>query len=259
MLTFQNFTQRGRLGNQMFRVASTIGIATKNGHDYAFPQWVCDRSKVDYEPFFANPLPRLDPEVRIQRRISEERFSYQDIRLPEGNFTLFGYFQTERYFAHCADVVRRYMEPRAEIKKRLVDNYGSVVEGSCSLHVRRTDYVHQQSHHPMLSMDYYERAMRLVSESTGVSRFVVFSDDPKWCRENLKGDLCFVEGNRNIEDIFLMSMCSHHIIANSSFSWWGAWLNPNPNKLVVAPSLWFGPDLKQHDTTGVTPKSWIRM
>jgi len=243
----------------MFRVAATIGIATKNGHEYTFPNWVCDRSKVDYSPFFANPLPRLNPSSRIDGVIPEERFSYQEVHVPEGNFTLSGYFQTDKYFSHCSDLVRRHMEPRADIKKRLADEYGPIIGGSCSLHIRRTDYIHQQSHHPVLGMEYYEKAIRTVREKTNTSRFLVFSDDPKWCRENFRGDFHFVEGNQNIEDLFLMSMCDHHIIANSSFSWWGAWSNPSLEKFVVAPSLWFGPGLSNNDVSDVIPPEWVKM
>lgn len=258
MLTFDNFTMYGRLGNQMFRVASTIGIATRNNVPYAFPEWVCHRSQRNYGAFFKRPLPRLDLNVRVEHRIGEGSFCYKDIDLPQGVCGLSGYFQTERYFEHCCGLVRSQLEPKAEIVAKLKDKYGHLLEDSCSIHVRRGDYLHQQQYFPVMGKEYYERAIALVSGDRVIKRFLVFSDGMDWCREKFKGDFYFVEGNVDIEDIFLMSMCSHHIIANSSFGWWGAWLNPSEDKFVVAPSVWFGHGFS-HDTSDVIPKNWRKV
>lgn len=258
MLTFQNFTMRGRLGNQMFRVASTIGIATRNKVPYAFPEWICDRSKRNYGAFFERPLPGLDPSVRIDRKIGEGAFSYKDIDLPAGVSTLHGYFQTERYFEHCRELVRRHLEPKLSVLAKLREKYGSM-ENSCSLHVRRGDYLGQQDCFPVLDIGYYKRAMEFVTSRSNVEKFFVFSDGIEWCKQNFKGNFHFVEGNLDIEDMFLMSMCSHHIIANSSFSWWGAWLNANQEKVVVAPAVWFGPGFGHHDTSDLIPPAWLKL
>lgn len=257
MLTFQNFTMYGRLGNQMFRVASTIGIATRNGVPYAFPEWVCNRSRRNYGLFFERPLPVFDPSTRIDHKIGEGSFSYKDIDLPAGVTTLHGFFQTERYFEHCRELVRLYLEPRRSVIDRLREKYGPL-ENSCSLHVRRGDYLGQQESFPVLDIEYYKRAIEVVASRSNVDRFLVFSDGINWCKQNFKGNFLFVEGNLDIEDMFLMSMCSSHIIANSSFSWWGAWLNPSDSKVVVAPSVWFGPKLN-HDTSDVIPSAWLKI
>lgn len=259
MLTFQNFTMYGRLGNQMFRVASAIGIATRNKVPFSFPEWVCHRTKRNYEGFFERSLPRLDPSVRVEHKIAEGDFRYKDIELPVGVSTLSGFFQTERYFEHCRDLVRFHLEPKRSIVRKLSEKYGDNLSRSCSVHVRRTDYIQHQEHHPVLELDYYRRAVDAVRSRAPVDRFLVFSDDTKWCRENMGSDAVYVEGNQDIEDMFLMSLCSHHIIANSSFSWWGAWLNLSPDKIVVAPSVWFGPALKHKDTSEVVPNEWIRI
>lgn len=259
MLTFLDFTSRGRLGNQMFRVASTIGIALENGTDYAFPEWYCTRSRKQFGGFFAKPLPRLDPLTKIDGKIAEKEFAYNPVVLPNGNFTLAGFFQNERYFKRCESLVREYFEPKSEVRERLEANHGHLLAGSCSIHVRRSDYLVQQGHHPVLEPDYYRRAMEFIRDRSSVERFLVFSDDPKWCEGHFGPECVVVRGNQEIEDMFLMSMCSHHIIANSSFSWWGAWLNPSSDKVVVSPSVWFGPNLKHHDTSDVIPKHWSKV
>ena len=249
----------GRLGNQMFRVASTIGIATRNNVPYAFPEWVCHRSKRNYGAFFERPLPRLDPSARISHKIGEAKFSYDEVDLPEGNCTLGGFFQTERYFEHCRELVRHHLQPNSEALARLRDKYGSLLHDSCSIHVRRGDYIHQQNQFPVLDMEYYKKAIDTVTSARKVDNFLVFSDGLDWCRQNFKGNFHFVDGNVDIEDMFLMSLCSHHIIGNSSFSWWGAWLNPDESKTVVAPSVWFGPGLAGHDTSDLIPSAWLKV
>ena len=208
---------------------------------------------------FARSLPKLDSKIRIDGKIQEKEFSYNRIVLPVGNFTLSGFFQSERYFKHCEGIVREYFAPRPDIESKLKSKYADLLGGSCSVHVRRTDYKALQNLHPVLDIDYYRRAMAAIEQIESVDRFMVFSDDPVWCRENFGSDVVVVEGNQGIEDMFLMSMCSHHIIANSSFSWWGAWLNPNKNKVVISPSVWFGPDLKHHDTSDLIPIDWLKV
>jgi hypothetical protein len=259
MLTFQKFTMYGRLGNQMFRVASTIGIAKRNGVPYAFPEWICSRSKRNYGAFFERQLPCLNPSVKMDYKVGEGSFCYKDIDLEKGVTTLSGFFQTERYFEHCKDLVRYHLEPKSSVVENLKEKYGSFLSDSCSVHIRRGDYLIQQNSFPVLDLDYYIKSIKLVESKCKVEKFIVFSDDIDWCKKNLTGNFHFVEGLLDIEDMFLMSMCSHHIIANSSFSWWGAWLGNNPHKVVVAPSIWFGPGLKQHDTSDIIPPSWNKI
>jgi hypothetical protein len=251
----------GRLGNQMFRVASTIGIATRKNVPYALPEWVCHRSKRNYGVFFERQLPRFDPSIKIDHRVGEGSFYYKDIDLSEGVTTLGGFFQSEKYFEHCRDLVRYHLEPKSSVSHILREKYGPILDDSCSIHVRRGDYLGQQNNYPVLDIGYYSKAMKLVSSksNTNIKRFLVFSDGIEWCKKNFNGNFHFIEGNLDIEDMFLMSMCSHHIIANSSFSWWGAWLNPSPEKFVVAPSMWFGPGLAHHDTSDVIPIDWIKI
>jgi hypothetical protein len=119
-------------------------------------------------------------------------------------------------------------------------------ENSCSLHVRRGDYLKYPNIHPTCDVSYYEKSISLVDSEN----ILIFSDDINWCKNNLlikNKNIFFIEGNQDYIDLWLMSLCKNNIMANSTFSWWGAWLNKNKNKLVIGPKKWFGESL-HHNT-----------
>lgn len=151
------------------------------------------------------------------------------------NYFLDGYFQCEKYFKDIEDVIREELKPN--------DNFVSIVDKSkisVSLHVRRGDYVSLQYYHPLQEVEYYQKALSLIG---GYDIIYVFSDDIEWCKKNLNFEnIIFIDNSNEYESLWNMSMCTHNIIANSSFSWWGAWLNSNINKKIVAPLKWFGPN-----------------
>lgn len=176
-----------------------------------------------------------------------------------------GYFQSERYFLADAEVIRADFQPNAEHAKSL--EYlarKALPDGlSISLHVRRGDYVESrnQAFHGLVPLDYYDRALATLEERLGAEPTVcVFTDDISWAKTNLTlpyGTRYVSELTSSaLEDLILMSRCSHHITANSSFSWWGAWLNPSPDKIVVTPSLWFQP-ASGIDTRDLRPPGWL--
>jgi len=119
------------------------------------------------------------------------------------------------------------------------------------LHVRRGDYLQLPTHHPTCTIDYYHKALANFD-----GKVLVFSDDIDWCRKTFQDPRFeFVKGNLDYIDLYLMSMCKNNIIANSSFSWWAAWLNDNKDKKVIAPKKWFGPAIS-HNTMDLYPKKW---
>lgn len=176
-----------------------------------------------------------------------------------------GYWQTERYFRTAAGAVRRaFRFPDFEPGSRnaaLAARLGGCT--SLSVHVRRGDYLKIANTSGICTMDYYKQAMDAMLARVQPELVVVFSDDARWCRENF-GELLgglpaeYVDwngGNDSYRDMQLMSLCSHNIIANSSFSWWGAWLNQNPGKVVMAPSRWMnGPGWPD-----IIPKEWKKI
>ncbi len=171
------------------------------------------------------------------------------LTLPDG-VCLDGYWQSEKYFADIAELIRREFTlrvPPTEQSRRLEAQIAATE--AVSLHIRRGDYVTDPivvRKHGTLPLDYYDRCIRAVEQIVAHPHFFVFSDEPRWARENLKlaHPATFVaheptEATADIEDLRLMGKCRHHIIANSSFSWWGAWLNPSAAKRVLAPKQWF--------------------
>ena len=206
--------------------------------------------------------------LRGKRFITEHHFSYWDGLLDQartGGY-LQGYWQSERYFVKHAASIRNdftFRQPQTEYNSELARTIRDCV--AVSIHVRRGDYVSDAktlSVYGTCTPEYYFKAIEYLCQGIPDARLFVFSDDPKWVAEVLVPrypGLVLVEHNRgdsSYNDMRLMSMCRHHIIANSSFSWWGAWLNSSKNKIVVAPRLWF---LNGTNDCDLIPSSWIRV
>ncbi|PXV62509.1 glycosyl transferase family 11 [Dysgonomonas alginatilytica] len=177
--------------------------------------------------------------------------------------TLFGYFQNENYFRDISEQLRTDFTFQAPLIGRN-DEIRSLIElnTSVSIHIRRGDYSNTNSNLPILDISHYKKAIEYISSQISNPYFFIFSDDIDWVKNNL--DLSdsnhqFIDWNKNKNsyiDMQLMSLCKHNIIANSSFSWWGAWLNTNPDKLVIAPDKWYKGDNGIYPD-GFLPKEWI--
>jgi hypothetical protein len=229
----------GWLGNQMFQYAATFAASKRVGVDCEFPE--NEPNLFDIFNLSASRNTLATPLV-----YQEPTFEYKPIPKKDG-LTLFGYFQSERYFDDFADDIRKEFTFK--------DSIDSTGEGVVAVHVRRGDYTTLQDHHPLCTLDYYKRAMDMFEGHS----FLVFSDDIDWCRENIKGPkVMYSEENSAARDLQLMASCDHNIIANSSFSWWGAWLNENQDKKVVAPKQWFG-SAKPLETRDIYCKDWITL
>ena len=282
----------GGLGNQMFQYAAARALALRRGaqlrldlsgyETYGLRRYELGAYRVDASITPADAIAAASTPLTIRRRIGrlwqkpppqpvnhyrEPHFAF-DPKLAEQPLPLYmdGYWQSERYFSDVRDVVRNDLTPieplepaNAEIAAR-IDATNAV-----SLHVRRGDYVtdaQTSAYHGVCSLDYYRAAIGYVRSRVPNAHMFVFSDDPRWTRSNLKTDLptTYVTANpadRGYRDMQLMSRCKHHIIANSSFSWWGAWLNPSPDKTVVAPARWFAG--ANSDTSDLLPSEWVRL
>ena len=184
-----------------------------------------------------------------------------------GDIYLDGYWQSEKYFTDIAGIIRNDFSlkdgfgPAAEAAARTIAGERNPV----SLHVRRGDYVSNaktNASYGTCSPDYYRQAVTMILEKNPGARFFVFSDDIPWAKENLglSAETFYVSGNgiKDCEEVILMSKCKHHIIANSSFSWWGARLDPNPDKTVVAPERWFNRSPRSY-YKDIVPDSWTRI
>ena len=263
MIGFNHLGIIGRLGNQMFQYAALRGIADKHGYDFTIPESDFNDEWNDHQLFEVFDLPNLKNRGRVADKFLQERQFNYDPELVEqcpDDVSLYGYFQTERYFSHIADSIKEDFT----FKKDVVENCKEVMEElsePIALHVRRTDYVEKSQDHPPCSMKYYHEALKRFHEKRPV---VIFSDDVKWCKEQdiFKPDRFLVsETDNNIYDMCMMTMCDDYIIANSSFSWWGAWLSHNPNPTVIAPKKWFGDTgyTAKNNTEDICPDRWVRI
>ncbi len=207
--------------------------------------------------------------------IKEKAFNFDEKVLKKYNskhIFVDGYWQTEKYFESIKEILYKEFQittPQGEQDKSISEKIRN--SNAISLHIRRADYTNPETveAHGMCSLEYYQNAVEEVASEVENPTFFVFSDDIEWAEQHLKiaYPIIFVGHNdaeKNYEDLRLMSECQHNIIANSSFSWWGAWLNPNPNKIVVAPTQWFNPDSAwckemNINQTDIIPNDWLRI
>lgn len=238
------------------QLAEPEEIALVRGLSGNWSNRICSRLNRRFTPFYR-------PHVYAEWRLGP--FS-SDILRTSKDVYLDGYWQSEKYFADVGDVVKREFVIKYEQDHRSRE-VGEEIRNAQSvcIHVRRGDYLSESTTnqvHGVCGLDYYDRCVRFLAERIPNPQFFVFSDDIGWTRQNLhlEYSTTFVDHNgatREYEDLRLMSMCKHNIIANSSFSWWGAWLNTNPGKMVLAPRRWFNdPSL---DTRDLLPDSWMKL
>lgn len=201
--------------------------------------------------------------MALRKVYKEKQFHFHPrfFRAP-ANIYLQGYWQSEKYFLLVEETIRKEFTVKEEYRRNVSALAAKLSSTpSVSVHIRRGDYKNPATVeiHGMLEAGYYNKAIQLISQKTPGACFYFFSDDMNWVKENLPVEnAVYVSGvmsQTHIEDFYLMSQCKHNIIANSSFSWWAAWLNNTPGKIVVAPENWFnkGP----RDTYDLYPKDWL--
>jgi len=283
----------GGLGNQMFQYAMARSLADRydvplkldvSGFvNYTLRQYelgdfniragIADGNDLDVFRLSANQLsfwtcmknhiPLLAP-----RRVFREFSFLYDERVHTINPPVYldGYWQSERYFAHNSEALRRDFTLRDPLDTDNMELLKKIeTTNALSLHVRRGDYMSDQGTnevHGVCPREYYQTAVEHIAGRVKYPHIFVFSDDSEWAEDNLNlgYPVTFVNVNskgRGVFDMTLMRNCQHHIIANSSFSWWGAWLNPSVNKIVVAPQAWF--NKASHDTSDLIPLAWVRL
>ena len=263
MIGFNYLGKLGQLGNQMFQFAATLGVARYTGvtysipnHDEVFVDALGNKLRIELFDCFD-----IEPEntgiLKTDYVVAEKGFEFDSSVLSssrEVDYTLHGFFQTEKYFKHCA----RELREQFSFKNHIVDECNDIIEecfdNPIALHIRRGDFLINSGNHYNQSLDYYEKAL---SKFDSKRQVVIFSDDPQWCVEQklFESDRFIVSsGNDPYIDLYLMTQCSDFIIANSTFSWWGAWL-ANKGK-VIAPKKWFGPNNSHLNTKDLYPEHW---
>jgi len=286
----------GGLGNQMFQYAAGRALSLERGvslcldtqdfagyylhNGYELDRVFNIKARLATDRDIKNVLgwrayPLIRRQLLFKRQLAKFRGarifidtqfnSWEEISDAPDTSYLKGYWQTEKYFDKIQDVIRDDFSFKQSAVGRNAE-FSKLISGSVavSLHVRRGDIATNATSlafHGLCSLGYYKRAIAYVTAQVANPIFYIFSDDIPWVRENLKLEHQhhYINHNKNNDsynDLRLMSLCKHHIIANSSFSWWGAWLNSRPEKIVVAPKLWI---LGDFDTSDLIPPTWIKL
>lgn len=261
----------GGLGNQMFQYALGRHLAYKHRTSLRLDITEFETYKLHkYSLQFFNILGEIaspDNREKISPILIKEphfHFSPEILDSPDNTY-LEGYWQSEKYFKEMESMLRQDFTLKDEFAK--LDNEALdaiTAHESVSLHIRRTDYITREKTnrvHGVCSLEYYQATISRIAESVKNPYFFVFSDDIRWAKDNLKLDypVMYVDHGpeKNYEDLILMSRCKHNILANSTFSWWGAWLNANPSKTVIAPKKWFNDTSR--NTKDLIPDGWITL
>jgi hypothetical protein len=272
----------GGLGNQLFQIFTTLAYAIKSGRVYNFSgvETLGSGSTTIRHTYWSSFLKELKPfttsKIKEVAVIREKSFEYNDIPVVDikahDNVMLYGYFQSFKYFQQEFTSICNLIKLN-EMKRQVLQKFGpnkDHLASSISLHFRMGDYKKAQQCHPIMKYIYYEKAISyILHNSVKLERVLYFCEDDDLDDvneivnelQNRFPNLLFSRCLSTLEDweqMLVMSACKHNIIANSSFSWWGAYLNENGNKIVCYPSTWFGPALK-HNTIDLFPNNWNKI
>ena len=249
---------RGGLGNQMFEYAYGVAME-KRGHSVSYDSTYNVGPHRDFSLGAFNTRVDFTSQPEIHR-VSEKgmRFDSRLLELPHDTDRVDGYFQSEKYFVDVMKTVQDEFTFRQPVERPYVGLWAEIAScDSVFVHVRRGDYVGLQQYHGLVPKSYYEDALSRVREAYPNCRVYAFSDDPDWCQENFK-DTTVVRTGDKYTDMRLMAACKHAIIANSSFSWWAAWLGADKRGgMIFAPRTWF--THASLDATDIIPERWTKL
>jgi hypothetical protein len=284
---------KGGLGNQMFQYACGRALSLRNKDQLKLDISGYERQGTDTPRSYSLSHFKIkETTIATPGEISKIAFSIKDmlrrkllrdfnigwkknIILKKGDIYLDGFWQTEKYFSDVGDAIKKEFtltnplgKNAAAIAEMISSEQSAQSTPSVSVHIRRGDVARDAATNPYFGCtppEYYSRALQYLAERIKNFRVFVFSDDIEWVTKNIAipYPTTYVSSNdpaRQIpdyEELALMSLCDHNIIANSSFSWWGAWLNPRMDKIVIAPKKWIQRGEKIHKDT--VPPSWIRL
>lgn len=276
MIVFKNLCYAGkcevggRLGNNLFQIAATISHAHDVQDEPIFNKW-------DYTDYFENPIDdTLDTTFDFKfKGINHELSSWTQFHykpLPKKkNLLLNGFFQSEKYFKDNESLILHYLKPKYKYIAfhELPKEHYLRQKDITGIHVRRGDYLQKADYHSNMSKEYYDRSMEYIKKIHPDAKFVFFSDDIAWCKENFGNnhfysDISADEKTKDIMDLYAMAYCTHHIISASSYSWWASWLNRlfwpenEQYQIVISPLNWFG-KLSNDNTQDLYLKKWIKM
>lgn len=275
------------LGNQMFQYAFSKNLKDEILYDKSFYKKCNQHNGLELEKVFKIDLSSKNIEypqvilfkIKIMKLLKKILKKMKKLKIYKIDDTIFseeimkdkseiviydGYWQSEKYFKNIEkEIKKEFTFPKLDIKNQNIGIQMKKKE-SVSIHVRRGDYLENKILGGLITKEYYQKSIEYIEKIISNPKYYIFSDDIEWCKKELKlegRDVTFINHNKGAEsykDMQLMSLCKHNIIPNSSFSWWGAWLNKNPNKIVIAPKRWFTKEsgFRYKD---IVPESWIKI
>lgn len=292
-ISFNRLGQFGRLGNQMFQYAFLLGLHSKYGYEISLPPSNFENAWIHHQLFEAFKLKSFDRknifyndylDIHSEFCIKEKQFHFDEdlVNNAKDNIDYHGYFQSEKYFENCKDLVRENFQFLDHIQNKCSEFMEQFKNKTVlSIHVRRGDNIGRPHEFPIPNEEYFKKCFDVVGN---YDYALVFSDDCKWCKEqeifsadnilihesydevNYNYDLNLISNNSNLYDLCLMTMCQKHIIGNSSFGWWGAWLANS--HMVCYPDPWFGESHMNNihedfevmiDLKDLFPSNWVKI
>lgn len=259
---------KGGLGNMMFQMASTVSFSLEKKDNYSFPNLFDQinylNNETTYNPNlnYANEYSLLfnklnSTPIEGSPKVIHFPFHYEKNDLNYDSIIIDGFFQSEKYFLKHKNEILDLFDFESICGEYVNKKYDYKKFKTTSIHVRRGDYLKYPNHHPSQTIEYYKKAIEILKNDTDL--FLVFSDDIEWCKNNLNFiDPIYIENEKDYNELYLMSLCDNNIISNSSFSWWGAWLNKNKDKKVIGPSVWFGNAIREK-TDDIIPEDWMKI
>lgn len=284
---------QGGLGNQLFQFAFAKALAShrkdklyidtnwfKKNNGATYRQFELHHLGIEFERASNKQLRIFFPKGAVHKfkKTVKEKFGkvcliketqvsmFQDSLFTlQGDIYLAGYWQSWKYFESISSQIKQQFLLHTNLSPTAQAVLQNIKENTpLSIHIRRNDFANNlaiRKVHGVCSLEYYRKAIRMVRNQHPNIHCFVFTDEPDWAEEKLSSvqNLKIVRKTKSYEDLFLISNCKHHIVANSTFSWWGAWLCPNPNKLVIAPKQWYADEQLNKTTVDLIPKGWIRI
>jgi hypothetical protein len=260
---------KGGLGNMLFQIAATKSISIDNNTKCSFPNLNSHLEYLNSDDTHNPNLKHSNEYLKLFKNLNTElptenintiEYPFEFINKEIGNENIFidGFFQSEKYFKHNRKEILKLIDFSFISKNYINEKYNFIGnKKTTSIHIRRGDYVNYPNIHPTQSLEYYKQSIDILKDKTDL--FIVFSDDINWCKENLiLENIVYIDDEKDYIELYLMSLCDNNITANSSFSWWGGWLNENPNKIVIGPLKWFGNDI-HHNKGDILPNNWIKL
>jgi hypothetical protein len=252
---------QGRTGNMMFQLAHGFAKSLEYNRQFIAPS-----AESSSHPFEKNLFRKIDfsilktPSPDSSKHIWSP-FEYIKLDKPADNIpTVYaGWYQSEKFFGDYNQVIKNLFSPTLEFTKKALTDFPFLKDSVvAALNIRRGDYLTQPTRHPVITVDYINEAYKQLPPH---DKLIIMSDDIKWCKENIKlPNSIFIDPPNywDYEGIWLLSLCHHFIISNSSFSWWSAWLSKSTDKVVITPDTWFGPDI-QENTKDIYCENWVKI